>query len=282
MLHALDHVIIGVSDLDAAARTYAALLGREASWRGVHPGYGTANALYRLANGYVELLAPAGDGAIGAQIAATLEAQGEGMLGLAFATDDAAAFAERTGAAPPAPGEGRDEATGAERRWKNSFLPTDVARGLLLFAIEHDSPPDALPLVEPEKPAAAPDALDHVVIASPDLEGARALYGDRLGLRLALDRSFEQRGLRMLFFRVGGVTVEVVGRLGVEPDPAAPDAFGGIAYRVPDAEATRARLAEAGFDVSEVRDGHKPGTQVCTVRAETHGVPTLLIQPQPR
>ena len=43
--------------------------------------------------------------------------------------------------------------------------------------------------------------------------------------------------------------------------------------------AARARLAEKGFDVSPVRAGAKPGTQVCSVRAGTAGVPTLLIGP---
>ena len=48
---------------------------------------------------------------------------------------------------------------------------------------------------------------------SPDIEAARALYGDGLGLRLALDRSFEAWGVRLLFFRVGGLTVEVAAPL---------------------------------------------------------------------
>ena len=39
------------------------------------------------------------------------------------------------------------------------------------------------------------------------------------------------------------------------------------------------RLAEAGVDVSEVRNGRKPGTRVMTVRSGTSGVPTLLVQP---
>ena len=34
----------------------------------------------------------------------------------------------------------------------------------------------------------------------------------------------------------------------------------------------------AGFDVSPVRTGMRPGTSVATVRSETAGVPTLLLQ----
>ena len=117
------------------------------------------------------------------------------------------------------------------------------------------------------------------MVQSSDLEASGAFYGETLGLRLALDRSFEARGLRMLFFRVGGVTVEVVGRLGAPTQAAAHDRFGGLAWRVPDADAARGRLAAAGFDPSEVRPGHKPGTRVFSVRANTCGVPTLFIEP---
>ena len=48
MLQSLDHAIVAVRDLTAAARTYTALLGRSPSWRGEHPGLGTNNVLYRL------------------------------------------------------------------------------------------------------------------------------------------------------------------------------------------------------------------------------------------
>src|SRR5690606_41396249 len=57
-----------------------------------------------------------------------------------------------------------------------------------------------------------------------------------------------------------------------------PDGFGGLAWRVVDPDAARARLADAGFDVSEVRDGRKPGTKVFTVRSGVPGAPSLMIQ----
>jgi len=136
-----------------------------------------------------------------------------------------------------------------------------------------------------QPPAVAPEAaigaFDHVVVLSDDAEASRDFYRDGLGLRLALDRDFEARGIRICFFRVGGMTVEVAG-------PRTPragggnDRFGGICYQVGDVDAAQSRLAAAGFDVSETRTGHKPGTRVCTVRGEPCGVPTLLIQPAPR
>jgi catechol 2,3-dioxygenase-like lactoylglutathione lyase family enzyme len=281
----LDHVIVGVRDLDAAHGRYAALLGREASWRGEHPGAGSVNALFPLANTSLELLAPAGAGPVGDWLRAELDADGEGVRGLAFGTCDLEAVLARLRASglevgEPRPGMGRDPETGRERHWRHAFLAPGSARGRLVFAIERVASDEPLrPRAPAGDPAAAVEALDHVVVESPALDASRTLYGAGLGLRLALDRTFEARGLRMLFFRVGGVTVEVVGRAGAPDDRTAPDRFGGLAWRVPDADAARARLLRSGFDASPVREGHKPGTRVFTLRDGTCGVPTLCIEP---
>ena len=112
-----------------------------------------------------------------------------------------------------------------------------------------------------------------------DAEATKRVYGESLGLRLALDRSFPERKVRLLFFRVGGVTVEIASALEAQPDPAAQDRLWGLAWRVPDADAARARLIAAKFAVTPVRSGNKPGTRVCTVERDTCGVPTLLIGP---
>jgi catechol 2,3-dioxygenase-like lactoylglutathione lyase family enzyme len=286
-----------VRDVDAAEATYQRLLGRRCSWRGAHPGMGTANALFRLEDCYLELLAPAAEGALASDLRGGLERDGEGLRGLAFGTPDAArcaAFLRERGlpAGEPREGEGRLLQGPAVRRWRNVLLPASATRGVLLFAIEHLTDPDLLPPAEPlAEPGEGVDGLDHVVVASADLEASRALYGDGLGLRLALDRSFEQRGMRLLFFRVGGITVEIAGQLdgaaGAAGDPAGEadagasgrDRLFGLAYRVGHVERARKRVAAAGFDVSETRAGRKPGTRVCSVRSGTHGVATLLIGP---
>jgi catechol 2,3-dioxygenase-like lactoylglutathione lyase family enzyme len=171
----------------------------------------------------------------------------------------------------------------AEDRW----LPAEHTRQI----------PIALGRDDREEVSAAPirgssgaqiDALDHVVISTGDLDAALRLYGEELGLRLALDRSFEKRGIRILFFRTGGLTVEVVGALSdTAPGEAISgatsdrDRFGGLAWEAPNVSAIRARLLDEGVDVSEERPGHKPGTCVCSVRDHTQGIPTLLKGPEP-
>ena len=184
-------------------------------------------------------------------------------------------------AADPVAGEGRERETGAERRWRNVHLPAKDTRGVLIFAIEHLSPPDSLPEAEPlAGDSTAVSGLDHVVVMSRDAEATRALYGDALGLRLALDRSFPERGSRLLFFRVGGVTVEIGAQIGAEARPDVPDELWGLAYRVPSVPSACERMAKAGLDISDVRVGRKPGTSVATLREPTHGVPTLIIGPE--
>jgi catechol 2,3-dioxygenase-like lactoylglutathione lyase family enzyme len=144
-----------------------------------------------------------------------------------------------------------------------------------MFFLERDK---ERPLSVRTQPAAI-TAMDHVVVATADPERAAALYGARLGLNMALDRSHPEWG-RLMFFRCGDLIVEVAHRPG-KADDDAPDRLRGICWRVVDIDATHARLVAAGVDVSDVRTGRKPGTRVMTVRSGTCGVPTLLVQPAP-
>jgi catechol 2,3-dioxygenase-like lactoylglutathione lyase family enzyme len=124
--------------------------------------------------------------------------------------------------------------------------------------------------------AACVSALDHVVVRTPNPERAIAFYAGRLGLDLRLDRSNEKWGARLLFFRCGDLVVEIAHDLkkGVSD---APDQLWGLSWRVPNVAKACARLKAAGLDVSEPRDGRRPGSQVFSVKDRTEGVPTLVI-----
>ena len=187
MLQSLDHAIVAVRELGAAARTYSALLGRSPSWRGEHPGLGTNNVLYRLDNTYLELLSPQPESRTAEGLRAQLEEKGEGLLGLAFGTGDAdrcrASWVER-GLHPAAPRKGlaRDHDSGVTREYQSVLLPSDESRGVLLFAIQHLSPPELLPFAPRAASAAsAVTGVDHVVVRTADADAAKQLYGQDLG-----------------------------------------------------------------------------------------------------
>jgi len=293
MITCVDHVVIAVRDLATATAAYERLLGLRASWRGVHPEFGTSNTLFRLANTYLELLGPTGEGPVSDVLRVHLDEHGEGPLALAFGTDDArvtAANLRERGMPAPEPDteSGNEMLSGKTRKWLRFTLPTTRTRGVPVMVVQHLSPPDALPVAQPaDSTDGAVTAIDHVVLMTGSADGVIDLYGKTLGLRLALDRTFEHRKLRLLFFRVGGLTVECAAPIAGESTLGAPapdkhtDRFWGISYRVTDVDAARERVAWAGFDVSEVRAGMKPGTRVCTVRSGTHGVATLLLGPGP-
>ena len=279
ILHALDHVVVAVRDLDAAVAAYRTLLGRAPAWRADAHGGGGTVVTFALANVAVELMAPSGMGPTAERLTAVLDAQGEGLASLAFATTDierAHRRLARLGLAPEpiADGASIDAETGAVRPWRRTRAAGAATHGTRLFVLQQASLPRSRLLASE---ATAVSGLDHVVIRTPDPERATALYGARLALDMRLDRSNPAWGARLLFFRCGDLIVEVAHDLAAGVGDG-PDRLWGLSWRVPDAEAARARLAQAGLDVSEVRPGRKPGTRVLTLRDGTCGVPTLLLE----
>jgi len=279
MLTGFDHVTVAVPDLEAAVERFAAMLGAPPFFRGGHPELGTEGALFGLANSAVELVAPKPadrdpegltDG-----LRALIARTGGGLQAVAFTTADAdalsSALRERgVRATKPQPGVAVSSDGIVTRNYRTVELSPKAARGLAVLAVER-----AEPLISAAHVTSDPScvhALDHVVIRTADADAARTLYGEQLGIRLALER--ELRGTRMLFFRIGGVTLEVV----LDPALTDSDALWGHAFRVRDIDAAHARMKSAGFDLSELRDGLKPGTRIFTVRDGNGNVPTLVLR----
>ncbi len=290
----LDHVVIAVQDLDAATEDYTALLGREPSWRGEHPKYGTKNTLFRIDNTYIELLslgAGKGDKRWAGELSRFFQNSGDGLYALALGTSDVNAAVREArdnglDVLDPSDGEGVDLISGARRQWRNAQVPLKSSNGARIFFIQHKSPPDALPVaatidgVGAGAPSGCVKRMDHAVVLSADMEASRRVWGEAIGARLALDRTFPERNTRILFFRLGDITVEISGGAAQSKEGVGkPDRMWGIAWGVDSIDAACARLAAAGIETSGPRPGIKPGTIIATVKGpQTHGVATLLIE----
>ena len=293
MWSAFDRAVLSVSSVEAASRTYASLLGRGPSWQGREAGQGRAE--FVLANGAIEVRGPI---EADPRPDALDPSRGtEGPIALCLACPDldrtAEALARRGVGVQRVEEAFRDPSSGHTRRIRELRLDLAATRGVVISAREAGAgpPPGAGPAPSSEAEAGAPagvgaepdpaavQGIDHVVVRTQDPEAAIELYRDRLGLRLALDREFPERGVRLVFFRLAGVTLELAARAKGTPG-SDPDRLWGVAYRVTRPRAAHARLVAAGFEVSAVRPGNKPGTAVCTVRGPTHGVPTLIIGPE--
>ncbi len=275
MINGLDHVVVLVDDIKAGATAYQTLFARAPAWQS--SGDGVERVLFTLDNMTLELMSPRGYGVTADRIRAVLAAQGDGLASICFRTPDIARMHRRLDRLalkpePIAEAESRDSASGATLSWKRTRAATEATRGVRLFFLElANERPRSAATAE-----ASMTAMDHVVVSTADPERAAALYGARLGLDMALDRSHPDWG-RLMFFRCGDLIVEVVQRPGANLDKAQ-DKLWGLSWRVTDIDATRARLVSAGVDVSDVRTGRKPGTRVLTVRNGTCGIPTLLVE----
>lgn len=277
MINGLDHVLIVCTSVDDAENAYSALLGREPDWRASDTG-GSSTVIYQLENTALEIMAPQGGGPLARRLHAMIDQDGAGLKSLIFSTDDlgeARSTYDRRGLKPDeiAVGESVDPYSGKSRSWSRMRMDEAATHGVRIFALQRRA---SDPMTYK---AGSPDAvsgLDHVVINTANPDRAAALYGARLGLRLALDRSNPDWDMRLMFFRAGGMTIELAHRIsaGVGNQP---DKLWGLSWRVPDIEAAHARLLDANFAVTSIRAGRRAGTRVFTVRDGTMGVPTLVL-----
>jgi catechol 2,3-dioxygenase-like lactoylglutathione lyase family enzyme len=232
---------LAAHDPSAAARAYAQFLGRPLA---------SAGATITLGNVSLELReAPPG--------------AEEGVARVTFAVDDLAETRRMLGRRALAT---REDGEGA-------LVDASASHGVeIALAPTVDGGP-------PTGGADAIDGLDHLVIRTSDPERAIALYGSRLGLDFRLDRTNPAWGARLMFFRCGDAVVEV----SADPDAPrsdAPDRSSGLAWRARDPAAVHARLSAQGVDVSPLRSGRKPGTQVFTLRSGLPAAPALVIGAQ--
>ena len=279
MITGFDHVAIQVREFAKTVANYEAIFGVTPNWRGLMPPDGQ-HACFQFGNMALDVIGSDGDSPEADAMRAGLDRFGEGIWGLGFSVPDLAEalrlFERRGLVFQPRHTTRTKNAQGDERSWELAVMKRASANGVALFIVENKPDAAKWPLAPSQYGDASVANLDHIVVQTANVERAVALYGGRLGLDLRLDRANEQWGARQLFFRCGGAVVEIGANLKT-PVSDAPDKFGGLAWRVRDPEAARARIAAAGIDVSEVRKGRKPGTSVFTVRSGTGGVPTLML-----
>lgn len=124
----IDHLVIAVSDLDAAIDTYTNMFGLDVTRQGEAPSLGLRNAFLKLGESEIELAAPLGDDT---PIGKFLQKQGEGMYLLALevdSLDDAIATFEAKGARV-------NVAAGSDGQ-RRAFVSPKATHGVLLQLLE--------------------------------------------------------------------------------------------------------------------------------------------------
>lgn len=277
MFTGLDHLIVAVRDLNEAENNYKKLFGTSPVWSGSHKDLGTSNSLFNFENTYFELLSPSGNGLGADLVNYYLTKNGEGLIGMVFASNDAKlvkSSLEKNGfyIEDPSIGESISSSNNQIRKWKNLFLPAELTRGIFSFVREHTE--GSLPKLK-RSVDSSPHKLDHIVINTNDADGFIKIYRDIFNIRLALDKVIERWNRRMLFFRLNHTTIEVIEQ---EDNLPPVDELWGLAWEVKNIEKIHQRLLGEGIEVTPIQKGVKEKTLVATIKSHTHNVPSLLIQ----
>ena len=275
MITALDHFVLVCPDIEVAVSEYTALLGYAPNWRASADG--VATAVFAAGNTAIELMGPDGNGGTADRLR-EITVNGAVLTSLVYRSDDITGdhhLSKRRGLEPSEIRDGgsTDMNIGSQRAWQRYRISDARMAGVKTFVLQHKT--GELP--DRQIVSGAVTELDHLVVNTPNPERTVATYGGRLGLHLALDRTAEQWNTRFLFFRLGGLTLEIINRLDAKSDPSGPDSIWGLTWATDNLQAAHKRLQEAGVVVSDIRTGRKPGSQVFTMKSGTQDVPTLFI-----
>jgi methylmalonyl-CoA/ethylmalonyl-CoA epimerase len=128
--------------------------------------------------------------------------------------------------------------------------------------------------------------IDHIGVATDDLDASLALYEGRFEMPLAHRETVEAQGVEAVLLDVGDCHVELLRPLG--PDTPVGKflerkgpGLHHVAYRVEDIDGTLARLRDAGIELidAEARTGIRQSRVAFLHPRSTGGVLTEIVEP---
>ena len=203
MLAELDHIILGINDLESGVAWVEERTGVRAAFGGVHPGRGPRNALLALGPScYLEIIAPDPQQSAPTWFASLRTMSEPRLMGWAAHTSDLTALAQavvEAGFAISEPQEGaRSRPDGRVLTWKLFHLRHDRG-GLLPFFIEW-----ARDAVHPAKDAPSGCGLKSFYLESP-----KAREWARMCRMLGVDVQIQAGDKLRLLARLAGPKGEV-------------------------------------------------------------------------
>ncbi len=241
LIDGFDHAIIGVADLEAARLAWRRL-GFTLCPRGRHIGWGTANYCIMFPDDYLELLGIVDATQFVNNLDVFLADQGEGLLGMAFASSDVDALAEKLNGEPQDLKRLLELPEGTvEPRFKLVHPPRGILPGLSGFFCNHLTP----------ELMRQPDWLLHA-------NGARRIAYITIGVEdmaAAIDAYGRVFGTESVHQADGGAYVRTgIGEMRLIHSDHAPG-LKELGVEVNDLTATEVFLKAAGISFSQSPDG---------------------------
>lgn len=199
MIEKIHHIGVAVHSLDQALRFYRDVLGLPVTASSEVPDQGVRAALLAIGESEIELLQPLSPES---PVGKFLERKGEGLHHICFQTPDVDGELEtlKSKDVPLVDQKPRRGLAGMI-----CFLHPKASRGVLVEL--------ATPIEEPAGHSASPELkrIDHVVIATEDMEDAQRLWERNLGLRP--DKEVERplrSGFEVARLPIGGAFLELI------------------------------------------------------------------------
>ena len=287
-LKRIDHIVALVRDLDSVFDAYTSRLGFPVSWR-VESKDGWRSSAVWLGNASLELLEPGreGSGEAGEFFLRALDQRGEGLFLVAFEPTEidysVRALRNRgvhiTGSVVS---HIVDANTDNQRGYRTAFISRRDAAGLNAFVCQYDSP---FTPQEGGKGALKVKKLDHVIIATEDLDEATRLWERNLGLKPDASLSHPLgAGFKVARLPIGDSFLELVqpvekeGRF-YEQFQRRGEGLFSISVEVEDLDDAVAFLRGNDVKVSDPEASIWPGARLARINHEyTHGVSIQLIE----
>jgi catechol 2,3-dioxygenase-like lactoylglutathione lyase family enzyme len=284
MLNRIDHIVLPVTDLTAAAAAFERL-GLRLTPVTRHEGRGTANRALFVGQGendvYIELLAVHDrEAAIAAGRRLYVEAiyHTAGATLIALASDAIAADAARIPAAVESV-----TAEGGRKLLDVALLPETPAAVMPLSIVQYPESPAALHArraADGRFDHAFPlKRLDHLAAVVPDPSPALAYWEQSLGIPVWGEVPTPVMVIKQL--KIGDAIMEFLCPTGPDSPLASrpPGLISMAAFEVPDLDAAVALARERGFTPSDPATGVLPGTRTATIPgSELAGLALQLLQ----
>jgi catechol 2,3-dioxygenase-like lactoylglutathione lyase family enzyme len=285
-LKRIDHIVALVHDLDAVFPTFTERLGVPVSWQ-VESKDGWRSSAIWLGNVSLELLEPSSDGSTAAFHRA-LESRGEGLFLVAFEPTDidySVGALRNRGAMlsdPIASAVFDPNRNDGLRGYRSAFINRRNTAGINTFICQYDTPFTPL---DGGKGALKVKKLDHVIIATEDVDEAAALWEKNLGLKR--DAALEHplgAGFKVARLPIGDAFLELVqpvekeGRFYEQFQERGEGMFS-ISVEVEDLDEAVSYLRGNDVKVSDPEPSIWPGARLARINHEyTHGVSIQLIE----
>ena len=254
----LDHVLIGIRDLDETMSTFGERIGFTVTPEGVHPGRGTHNRLIVFGPEYLELISvrDPSEGLFRPNLPTFLESR-EGLFIFAMGTDDVDAGASELrgkgiDVAAPVDGARSNEDGSVAYSWRQAEIAADEMPGSQTFLIQHNHTiaERYREPAEPTRHANGASGIDYLSLAVHHAAEAASRWREIFGLEAASAREDAESGVKEVAVALGGRQLRFLSPLREGPLSQSLERFGEGPYelgiQVPDLRATSAYLEKQG------------------------------------